>query len=273
MDEGLATSPNAVRERQIVFHSPVSPESLKRQVVEGTVTRKAAVAAVRRALKDPEVASLMKEAEQNEIPADQLAQHRLIVKAKGVVAAEVEAVLSKKPKAPKPKARREPVARGTVVDGVCDFDNFLGRRVRLELRGTESVMADIGASDSDASMYNPEGPTTRTCWAIDVAAAVDMLPGELRSQVTVHEVEQLEPVHCATCNGTVWRERGGCPRCDPVTSTSEVRDRIIGHRVQERIQELAAGGMDLAWARMKAWKEFTYMSIAGRTTHRAGTRH
>lgn len=213
MDPSNDVTPNAIRERHLIFYSPVSPELLKTRVNDGTITRKEAVARVREALKEPEVVACLKDAREKELSPDQVALVPAVVAAKNAIFGKLESG-GKSKRQPTPKATKEKMAEGIILDGTSDIDNFLGRRVQVEIHGGHLVLLDKGESDSDASIYRPDKPVTKSCWAIDVAAAVDCLPGELRSQVTVSEVERLDPVKCACCGGTIWRWAGGCAKCD-----------------------------------------------------------
>lgn len=233
MDPSSDATPNAIRERHLIFYSPVSPKLLKNKVNDGTITRKEAVARVREALKEPDVAAALKVAREKELPPDQVAQLPAIVAANSAIFNKVE-FGNKVKRQPMPKATKEKKAEAIILDGTCEIDNFLGRRVQVEIKGDRLVLLDKGESDSDASQYRPDKPVTKSCWAIDVAAAVDCLPGELRSQVTVSEVERLDPVKCPSCGGTVWRWEGGCAKCEPADGgfAPTMNLRLPRHRIR-----------------------------------------
>ena len=209
-------TPTSVREGQLIFYDPVSTETLKRAVTEGTVARRPAADMVRRVRKEPEVAAVLTELRASEATVDLISAHHVIVAAKARIIAEVESLLGKKAKKSPPSTPpRKTEASAAVVHGFASIPNFLGRKVVVQLVDGKVVLKDMGAADADPNIYVPDATTTRASWPVDVAAVVDELPGDVRAGVAVSEVENLEPVKCDVCGGTRFYEGCGCVTCVP----------------------------------------------------------
>ncbi|MFI5300894.1 MAG: hypothetical protein ACHREM_22660, partial [Polyangiales bacterium] len=137
------------------------------------------------------------------------------------------------------KAVRETRAEGIVVDGSCDLDNFLGHRVRIEIKRDTIVMTDQGIAP-DETVYSPRAPSSRYSWSIDVLAGIAALPADVREQLTVGALEHLPAESCPTCGGTKFRMCvGGCPVCDPVVS-----DRVIERAIEQRWRDVERQRLD-----------------------------
>jgi DNA repair photolyase len=242
-------SRNAVADRQVIFGSPASSELLKQKVEGGSIKRSAAAKLVRAAQQEPAVATVLQQARKDGIPFEQLAMHPVIVQAKAKVFAETEKLLGKKERR---KRQKKPVvtqeAWGVLVAGAAAL-NILGKKLLFEVDGDNVHAVVVGVADPNPNIYEPLTPTTRLSWIADVQAAVDLLPGELRSQVTVGEPEVLDPFHCATCNGTrFYRRVGGCVKCEPlppvdhgkILSKLEVEARAPKERLFQDLKRCAA---------------------------------
>lgn len=224
--EAMNESRNAVADRQTVFFSPVSPELLKTAVNDGRIKRSPAAKLIREAQSVPEVALALDEMRKDGTPLDRVKALPVIAATTSKVFGEVEALVGKKKKdgkAPVPKAKPRNQADAVLVDGVAEV-SYLGRRTRIELTGVNIRLENVGPADDDANIYLPFAATTRTSWVIDVAAAVDYLPADIRAGTSVGEVEILEPVQCPTCGGAIFYRVGGCVRCQAIATVN--RDAI-----------------------------------------------
>ena len=228
----------AVRDRQRIFFDPVSPELLREAVSAAKIARRPAadlVAKYRR-----ELTAHLKE---DTLAPDQVAEHPAVVAARAKLFAEVHEILhGGKPGRTKsvaiPKAR---TGEGALMGGQGEIDNFLGRRVRVTVTASKVVLADLGEG-ADERTYRPHDRTTRTSWIIDTAEAVRYLPEPLRHQLTVHEVERLDPMRCPRCLGTQFRTIGGCASCE-----SEPRTRGM---VETEVLREMQGEIDAAYRRL-----------------------
>ncbi len=208
-------TPTALRERQLIFYDPVSPEMLKRAVKTEKIARRPAADLVRDAHKDPEVAALIREARLNGTAPDVLENNAVIAAAKKKLFAEVEKKLGKKPPPP-PKAPKKTEASAAVVEGFASISNFLGRKVVVQFVDGKVLLKDMGAAETDPSTYVASAPTTRLTWPVDVAAVAAELSEELDISIAAGEPEVLEPVHCPKCRETrFYAGGGGCVRCEP----------------------------------------------------------
>lgn len=224
----MGESRNAVDDRHVIFFSPVSAELIKQHVDAGTIKRSAAAKLIRDAQQEPEIAAVLKEARATGVPFEQLSSHPVVVQAKTKVCTATEKLVGKKKrKKPKPKPVMAEEAWGVLVAGEVAL-NILAKKLLVEIDGNKVHAVVVGAADSDPTVYVPLAPTTRLSWVVDVQAAVDLLPGELRAQVAVGDVEVLDPVRCPTCGGTRFYRAGGCVKCRPLYDyagkVSEIED-------------------------------------------------
>jgi hypothetical protein len=226
-------TPTAIQERQVVFYDPLSSAALKRAVKGGKIARRTATDLVRKQKRDPEVAAFLQEARTKGIPAEQIAMHSIVVKAKASLNAEVEKLLNKKA-AKKRQPRPAPLdeVEGTLTAGLCEV-SYLGARTEVRVLDRHFRLKKLGPAD-DSAFYDPRAPTTRTSWVVDVAAAVDELPGDQRAMVTIGAVEFLEPVRCPTCDGTIFYQVGGCTRCAPLRNLDQEVERECEAAIKER---------------------------------------
>lgn len=199
-------TPRAVRDRHLIFYSPVSSALLKDAVASGKMTRKDGVAAVREALARPGVRDALTQAKDDGLTAEVIAELPEVREARSEV-------FRRSHKEHKQKAAKQTTATGVLIDGQVTIENFLGRVVEIAVVGDEVTLTDVGAVNPAAS-YDRQDAPTKTSWRQDVLAEVDQLPAAERSKIKVIE-ERLDPVHCPTCNGTRWWSRGGCATCTP----------------------------------------------------------
>ncbi len=214
----MGESRNAVDDRQVIFFSPVSSELLKDTVDDGRVRRSAAARIVRDAQREEAVAAVLDDARRTGTPFEQITMNPAIVRARGGVFTEAEKLLrgDKKPRKTLPhKPVMTQEAWGALVADAAAL-NLLGKKVLIQIERDRVHAVVVGVADSDPTAYDPLAPTTRLSWVVDVQAAVDLLQGELRSQVTVGEVEALDPVRCPHCGGTTFYRAGDCVRCRPM---------------------------------------------------------
>lgn len=242
-------SASAIRERALIFYSPIAPEILKDAVNTKKIPRRQAADMIRAAQKPPAVAAELHQVRDQSLTNVQAFNRPAIGGARNGMYAEVEKVLrgGKPPKAsPRAKVLKATNAEVALVEGEGEIENFLGHRVTLTLSGSMLILKDAGEAFGDERTYRPMARTTRTSWLVDVKAALDYMPGELRSKVQVGEVEHLDPMTCPTCNGTLWRSEGAgagtCPKCVPIEGGSEIRTRVVRAWELRRLKELVDGG-------------------------------
>jgi protein gp37 len=265
------TTPNAIRERDLIFFSVVSSELLKDAVDQGKVPRTEAAAMVREALKMPGV----RKALGSGASEDQLAEDPAIRAAKNQLFAAVEKRVGKKDasrKAPSAKTK-EKSADGILVEttrdftddrgavlkiavDACDIDNFMGRRVRVEVKNAKVVLTDLGETAIVDSKYDARAGTTRTSWIADVSAVTEYLPVDVLDAVRVGDREVLEPVRCGTCDGTRFWRAGGCAKCKPQPTGVPWSHWVHDYRYpRERVRISTAGAqVDVTmWERGQDW--------------------
>jgi hypothetical protein len=211
-------SRNAVADRQTIFFDPASSELLKQAVDAGAVKRSAGAKLVRDVQRDPAVASVIQQVRAQGVPFEQIVTHPAMAPARAKVFAETQRLLGKKErKKPPQKPVMTEEAWGVLVANAAAV-NLLRKKLLVQVESGKVHVTVVGPADADPNVYDPLAPTTRLSWSVDVQAAVDLLPGELRSQVTVADVETLDPVRCPTCGGTRFHRAGGCVKCQPMFS-------------------------------------------------------
>ena len=230
--DDVDVTPTAMRERRLIFYDPVSSEVLKRAVKEGKIGRRPAADLVRGERKTANVASILKETRANRMHDEQIAMLPAVVAAKRRLADEVAKLIGKNAQKKTPKPQPIAEVTGVLIEGVGEA-SYLGARTEVQVFGGYFRLKKLGPAD-DSTVYDPQAPTTRTSWIVDVAAAVNQLPSEQRVLVTIDEVEVLEPAHCPVCDGTVFYVVGGCVRCQTLRDITAKLEQEVETPMIER---------------------------------------